>query len=204
MSPLCGSRCARYTYLMPMLIYKPFHATSTEFVEFWSREYRDDAEELYSDNIGHELTESRIMELFRWKNGGRLSSLKEASVPNNFVERRQELAQLRPNQQIEDLLAHFSKGGVIFRIFWLHCWQPMRFPIFDQHVYRAMAFIQTRTLEEVPPNDSQKIASYVNQYLPFFRTLDGINDQFQDRCVDKALWAFGKFLKMPTFQLPRV
>jgi hypothetical protein len=186
---------------MPLLIYQPCPATSTQFVEFWRRVYGDDkTEKLYSDNIQGELTEKKILKLFEWKNGSRLAKHKEASVRRNFIERRQELEQLRPDQKPEDLLGHFPEGGVIFRIFWLHCWQPERFPIYDQHVHRAMAFIQTGTLEEIPADDAPKIASYIHRYVPFHSTFDGI-DSRSDRAVDKALWAFGKYLKRPTFEI---
>jgi hypothetical protein len=180
---------------MPMLIYKPLQATPTQFVKFWSLRYVYAEENLYNDSIGHELTEQRIYDLFKWKNGTRLSNRKRASVHRSFVERRGELEQLQPNQKPNDLLAHFPDGGAIWRIFWLHCWQPRRFPIYDQHVHRAMAFIQTGALEEIPGYDPRKIGSYIRRYLPFHATFDGIDS----RSVDKALWAFGKFLKEANF-----
>jgi hypothetical protein len=184
---------------MPMLVYKffqSFPATTVEFIQFWSDVYGDDdTERLYTANIRRELNEQRILELFEWKNGGRLSALKEASVRRNFVERRRELQQLQPNQNTEDCLSHFSEGGVIFRIFWLHCWCPDRFPIYDQHVHRAMAFIKKGQPEEVPADDASKIASYIDTYLPFYATFDGIDFGPVERVVDRALWAFGKFLK---------
>jgi len=182
-----------------MLLYKPSYVPSTEFVDFWRRVYgNDEIEKLYSDNIGRELTEQRILDLFKWKNGTRLSNGKEASVRRNFVERRQELDQLQPDHTIENLLARFSEGGVIFRIFWLHCWRPDRFPIYDQHVHRAMAFILDGQPEEIPAADTPKTAAYINRYIPFHATFDSIDipsvDRALDRTVDKALWAFGKFL----------
>jgi hypothetical protein len=77
---------------MPMLIYKPCRADMRGFVKFWSRQYKWIVEAaIYDDNIGLELTEGRIWELFRWKNGGSLSKLKEKTVRQNFVERRAEI-----------------------------------------------------------------------------------------------------------------
>jgi hypothetical protein len=179
---------------MPMVIYKPLQATPAEFVTFWSLLYEDPREKTYyEDNIGRELTPERILKLFEWKNGGNLSGLKEASVRRNFVSRSGELGQLRPDQNESDFLAFFPEGGAIWRIFWLHCWQPVRFPIYDQHVHRAMAFIETGNPENIPAKDPDKIKSYVSRYLPFYRTFDGIGKG--SRSVDKALWAFGKFLK---------
>jgi len=107
-----------------------------------------------------------------------------------FDERLDELKQCQPNQSASDLLKQFADGGVIWTIFLLHCWQPVRFPIYDQHVHRAMVFIQTGAVEEIPPYGPRKINSYVREYLPFHATFDGIDN----RSVDKALWAFGKFL----------
>jgi hypothetical protein len=75
----------------------------------------------------------------------------------------------------------------------------VRFPIYDQHVHRAMAFIQTGALEEIPTDDAQKIASYIHRYLPFHATFAGIGIQSVNRAVDKALWAFGKFLSEANF-----
>ena len=82
-------------------------------------------------------------------------------------------------------------GGAIWRIFWLHLQHPKLFPIYDQHVHRAMAFLQTGEREEIPDYDPQKVESYWRRYLPFHATFEGI----ESRSVDKALWAFGKFLK---------
>lgn len=180
---------------MSMLIYKPTKATSKEFVEFWMRLYEYPNEHLYNDNIGQQLTKQSILALFEWKNGSRLSNRKDVSVRANFINRRRELEQLGPNKTTEKLLAHFPNGGVIFRIFWLHCWQPTRFPIYDQHVYRAMKFIQTGRVEKIPKDNAPKIASYINEYMPFFATINARQARYTDRDVDKALWAFGKFLK---------
>lgn len=182
---------------MPMPIYKPVQATTAQFVGFWSLRYRDPREDLYDQNIGQGLTEQRILDLYRWKNGGPLSSLKRESVLRNFVARRGELEQFHPDQEASDLLGLFADGGAIWRIFWLHCLQPRQFPIYDQHVHRAMEFIQTGAPEEIPARDPEKIDSYIRRYLPFYATFDGIDSQ--PRSVDKALLAFGKFLKEANF-----
>jgi hypothetical protein len=180
-----------------MLIYEAVQATPVQFVGFWSCRYGYAEEELYDDNIEHELTEKRILDLYRWKNGGPLSARKKSSVQRNFIERRMELQQLSPGIQAGDFLARFLNGGAIWRIFWLHCWQPRRFPIYDQHVHRAMAFLQTGAPEEIPSYDPHKINSYIAKYLPFHATFNGFGDQ--PRIVDKALWAFGKFLNEANF-----
>jgi len=182
---------------MPILIYKPMQSAPAQFLQFWSDVYGYAKENLYEENIDKKLTEQSIFALFEWKNGTPLSNRKKESVRRNFVDRRGELEQLQPDMEPEKFLAHFAHGGAIWRIFWLHCWQPLRFPIYDQHVHRAMTFILTGVQEEIPALDSRKIDSYVRRYLPFHATFDGVCRR--PRSVDKALWAFGKFLKEANF-----
>ncbi|KAF0154909.1 MAG: hypothetical protein FD159_2388 [Syntrophaceae bacterium] len=177
---------------MPMIIYKLFQANPQQFVDFWKLRYKDPKENLYRDNIGQALNEKRILELYQWKNGTPLSAGKSKSVHYNFVERRDELEQLQPTATANDFLARFSNGGAIWRIFWLHCWQHDRFPIYDQHVHRAMAFIENGVCEENSQyDDRRKIKAYIDRYLPFHAKFAA----FKGRTVDKALWAFGKFIK---------
>ncbi len=180
-----------------MIIYQPLKAKQQEFVEFWNLRYEYAEENLYLNNVGQKLTEQRILELYRWKNGMKLSNEKRESVCRNFVKRRGELEQLQPNVNAIDFLARFADGGAIWRIFWLHCWRPNRFPIYDKHVHRAMAFINNGDPEEIPQNDPRKIRAYIERNLPFhaqFSALDG-------RDVDRALWAFGKFINEVKFPM---
>ena len=53
-----------------------------------------------------------------------------------------------------------------------------------------MRFIEAGVIEEIPVKDSEKIRVYLNSYMPFHNRFDGIDY----RLVDKALWAFGKFI----------
>ena len=180
---------------MPLIIYQPVNADPKAFVDFWAARYSYPDQELYDANVGQELTETRILDLFTWKNGTPLSNAKRESVLRNFVARRAELNQVQQNETAANLLSRFSEGGAIWRIFWLHCWQPARFPIYDQHVHRAMRFIQQGVLEEIPVTNPQKIRVYLHSYMAFHTQFDCINF----RIVDKALWAFGKFLKENNF-----
>jgi hypothetical protein len=132
---------------------------------------------------------------FVWKNGTPLSEPKQKAVLKNFVARREELATIRADESPSEIFARFADGGAIWRIFWLHCWQPSRFPIYDQHVHRAMRFIQSGVIEEIPAKDPDKISAYIEQYMPFHARFDGL----PHRDVDKALWAFGKFINENNF-----
>lgn len=183
---------------MPMLAYKPIPANRQQFVEFWSHRYDDVQEDLYINNIGKELAEQRIFDLYKWKNGTPLSVSKQAAIQQNFIDRRNAMEPLPNSFSAHDFLARFDTGGAIWRIFWLHCCQPDRFPIYDQHVHRAMAFIEAGTDEEIPQYDRQKIDTYICRYLPFHATFSDIDG----RCVDKALWAFRKFIKPKRSRFP--
>lgn len=112
--------------------------TPEAFVEQWSQRYFDPREELYTSNIGLGFTPARVTSLFVWKNGGPLSSAKRTSVSEHYIRRLPELAGLQTSTTAADFLRIFS-GGAIWRIFWLHCWKPERYPIYDQHVQLGQA-----------------------------------------------------------------
>ncbi len=165
-----------------------------EFVRFWAEAYDYPSDHLYTKNIGQPLTEERIRELFFWKNGGKLSRLKEKSVTDNYVSRISKLKTISkdtpPNQWLKD----FRTGGAIWNIFFLHVWN-LKFPIFDQHVFRSMKFIQTGKVLEIPSAATQKVEIYLKEYLPFYFQLERELKNSHPRDLDRALWKFGQFLK---------
>jgi hypothetical protein len=164
-----------------------------DFVSFWSQLYRDPRERHYSDNIGQPLTPERVRSLYLWKNGGKLSERKCESVERNVIGRLRELERIEDDRPPLDFLLRFAEGGPIWRVFLLHIWQPRKYPIYDQHVYRAMRFITCSRIEKIPPKCESVAKTYVSDYIPFFNRFP----QTRDRGVDKALFAFGKFLKTP-------
>jgi len=182
---------------MKLHIYEPKSASMIQFVDFWSERYRYKLENLYTDNIGKSLTGSRVIELFIWKNGTPLSDKKDISVRINYIDRLDELKEFTQDFEAGEFLNRFSKGGAIWRIFWLHCFRPDEFPIYDQHVHRAMIFIKSGKVEEIPSNDPKKVIEYINHYLPFYSTFAGLDK----RKLDKALWSFGKFIKENNFPM---
>jgi hypothetical protein len=58
-----------------------------------------------------------------------------------------------------------------------------------------MRFIEEGALEEIPRRDDDKINSYIGRYIPFHARFNGL----PHRSVDKALWAFGKFVGENSF-----
>jgi hypothetical protein len=182
---------------MTLVIYSALQVSPRDFVAFWASRYKYPKESLYTDNIGRPLTPTRIRTLYEWKNGSRLAAPKLRSVERNYVARLSELRKLPFSTGAESFLHLFPSGGAIWRIFWLHCWQPTRFPIYDQHVHRAMALIESGEREEIPKNDASKVRAYLDRYLRFHRQFARLDL----RSVDRALWFYGKFIKTTEFPL---
>ena len=161
-----------------------------DFIDFWNEQYEYKFESLYADNIGKKLTDGRVLDLFKWKNGRNLSKAKIKSVKENYLKSKEELP---PSPDIEFLRNYLNKpGGAIWRVFWLHCQCPNDFPIYDQHVHRAMATIQGWGKKEISSINKMKIEQYLNHYLSFSKQFS----KFKQRKVDRALWAYGYFLNL--------
>jgi hypothetical protein len=158
------------------------------FLDHWSAKYRypkySDAEK-YDPYVGKDLSTSSRLHLFEWKNGSALSKAKLTSVsvnyPLSFPKHMLEERYLNPR----------TGGGAIWNIFYMHCIDPEAWPIFDQHTYRAMHFMKTGRIAEIPSAKFRIYESYKNEYLPFVRLLNS-----HQRKIDRALFAFGQFLKM--------
>lgn len=158
-----------------------------DFIEHWSSKYFYAQEEKYEKNIGRPLTKETILELFEWKNGSKISTKKEQSIIQNYP--------LTFNGDYEKRYLNYREpGGAIWNIFYLHCLLPDKWPIYDQHTYRAMQYIKTGDIIEIGTTHKQKYESYQKEYLPFLKELN-ITDPLSRR-VDKALFTFGKFLKI--------
>lgn len=162
------------------------------FIEQWAGTYTDKNEAKYERNIGA-LTKEAIEELFIWKNGTSLSARKKESVVVNYISRLDHLKSLPKDLSPEQFLQKEFAGGMIWKIFLLHLWQPAKYPIFDQHVYRAMIYMKTGKIRALSEDDSEKLSEYLKEYLPFYQSLGN----YPNRKLDKALWMFGKFLSSP-------
>jgi hypothetical protein len=180
---------------MKLLVYEAKAAAAAEFVAFWQEQY-DYPVEVYEKNIGRPFTRDGVLALFVWKNGKSLSEQKLRTIEQNFIARIDEVNRLSLDTSADKFLELFSSVRAIWRIFWLHCWQPERFPMYDQHVHRAMAFIERGERDaKMPTTNRGKAKIYLEQYLPFHRRFEGISP----RSLDCALWALGKFLKRYKF-----
>jgi len=159
--------------------------SNNDFIEYWSQRYSYKYEELYDKNINKPLTEASLIDLFTWKNGTLLSEKKRESVISNYV--------LSKNDDIieNDYLSPNNEGGPIWNIFFLHCRKNEQFPIFDQHTYRAMHFMKSNEIAEIPNEKKEIYSCYRQEYIPFFNSFE-YDDKRQ---IDKALFTFGQYLK---------
>ena len=178
----------RHMGTRPMNLIYTFRIEKTnleDFIDHWSSRYFYKGGEKYTDNIGKPLTEKSRRELFEWKNGSKLSAAKLKSVEDNYP-----LA-FTGNQQ-KRYLNYQEGGGAIWNIFYLHCLDHGEWPIFDQHTYRAMRYLEDGVIEEIGRTNKQKYEAYSRKYMPFVKSLA----QSDSRKTDKALFAFGQFLKV--------
>lgn len=170
-----------------VLRYEPTDAAS--FVEFWNAQYQYKKEHLYDDNIGKPITPESLAALFEWKNGSVLSAKKQKSI-QQYLLPSERIAEDADTETLRRFLCR--QGGAIWRIFWLHLQHPLRFPIYDQHVHRAMASLLGWPDLKIAGRDARKVDAYLDQYLPFVASLGPI----PIRTLDRALWAYGRFLSL--------
>jgi hypothetical protein len=178
-------------------------AEPTNFVEFWAKRYDDRSErkceQRYQKYIKRPLTPESVRKLFAWK-AMRINRNSIESGKNTFVEtviasldsfRR---LPLNTPEDANNFLTNELKGkGMIWKIFTMHVMQPKKYPIFDQNVCRAMHYLQTGTIKEIPVKNIDKQTIYINEYLPFYNS----HGYYEERKLDKALFSFGQFVKIP-------
>lgn len=184
--------------MLPFLNFTYHKNDYKTFVNFWSDFYIiSPKDNLYTDRINKsKFTKTDIELLFEWKNGMKVNGHipKQASI-DKVVSRLTQVNNLKTRFDMPYFKTYFFDIAAIWQIFLLHTIQPLQFPIFDQHVYRAHIFLLDKTITEIPNNQAYKLKYYHKDYLPFFNTLKSeITDL---RKIDCALWAFGKFLKTP-------
>jgi hypothetical protein len=81
--------------LFPVLAIK--HVDERAFIEFWSSRYPTTNEVVYQAHIGKPLTKERLLALFKWKNNGP-QSLVRNSGPYSETTLHENLS--RPHQRI--------------------------------------------------------------------------------------------------------
>lgn len=172
------------------------------FINFWSQLYSYSNEAIYKKNISKKVfdTES-IQELFIWKNGMRLSDLKQKSLNDKIISKLEVINYLKSKDEFElDLFNYqFKILSAVWKIFLLHIIQPKKFPIYDQHIHRTFLFIHKKefsNLSNTSIKNKQKEAFYFNEYLPFIDE----NEIKNLKKLDEAFFAFGQFLNTKDYK----
>lgn len=171
-----------------------------QFISSWSKLYTDSKDQLfYNKNIDKLLTPDSLLELYVWKNGTKLSLLKQKSFDDKIASKLTIINKWKGNNKevsFDEIVDEFRIVSTIWLVFLAHIIDPILYPIYDQHVYRAYYFLKHKKIKEIP-NEARKLTSYKEEYLPFY---NGIKNQVNNlKELDEALWSFGKFLK----QTPR-
>ena len=197
-------------FLVPSWKYVP----TSEFVDFWEplyltrfrseEEYRL-AEERYSRNVKEveEITEENIHALFRWKLGQdwEKASWKRKSAFQKAIDNLDRLNEFKRLQRVTDAqvegFLRFLSGitsGRIYKPLFFHICRPLEFALYDQHVYRGWHFLVHFEIKEVP-EDFEVYKQYNRFFAEHAQRMDSDDQWAARRRLDKALMAFGTFLK---------
>jgi len=167
-----------------------------DFINSWSKLYSFSNEAIYSKSIIKEtLTKTDIQNLYKWKNGMKLSVLKQKSLDTKIKAKLSIINAFKKNDKIdvEAFKKEFKNVSAVWKIFLLHIIKPNKYPIYDQHIHRAFLFIHNEDWSNIQNtmNDKVKEKFYFDRYLPFIET-QNIKDL---KKLDEAFFAFGQFLK---------
>ena len=165
------------------------------FINSWSKLYSFSNEAIYSKSIVKEtLTKTDIQNLYKWKNGMKLSVLKQKSLDTKIKAKLTIINAFKKNNSIdlESFKIEFKKVSAVWKIFLLHIIKPNKYPIYDQHIHRAFLFIHNEDWSNIQNtmNDNVKEQFYFDRYLPFIEAKN-IKDL---KKLDEAFFAFGQFL----------
>ena len=175
------------------------------FIEFWQRFYNYSStnpayEELIINRLRpfSDYTANQVRQLYLWKNNtkDKLNINKTSSV-ERMVQKLDIINQLVHEWNEVLFKVHFGKISTVWQVFLMHIISPDRFPIFDQHVYRAYSYLTNQGSLALSGNVQNQLLLY-KQYQLFFDQIQQDCSSISPRTIDQALWAFGRFIK----QLP--
>lgn len=165
------------------------------FVEFWANFYNQAKPKEWAfdalDISKAFLTPSDIKSLFVSKEesiGGFFSFQKM----NELIKGVDALNKLRKQFDEELFKKEFGHLPIAGQIALLHLINPFIFPMFDQHIYRGYQYLKQQKLMEL--EDLPKTEQF-NAYIEYKSYILGLEtERIVLRKIDKAVWAFGKFL----------
>ena len=171
------------------------------FVDSWSKLYSYNNESIYKNAISKKVFEiDDIQNLFVWKNGMKLSVLKQKSLETNILNKLEIINYLKNDFNLETFKIEFKKISAVWKIFLLHIIKPNLYPIYDQHIHRTFLFIHSEdysTISNTSINNKQKETFYFERYFPFIQK-ESIKDI---KKLDEAFFAFGQFLNTRNYKI---
>ncbi|MFN0200526.1 MAG: hypothetical protein ACKVTZ_03350 [Bacteroidia bacterium] len=170
-------------------------ADFAQFVDFWAAQYNSNKPlEWAFDSLDISkaiLTPSDIKALFVSKEesiGGFFSFQKMGELIKGI----DTMNQLKKNFEEELFKKEFGHLPIAGQIALLHLINPTMFPMFDQHIYRGYQFLKQNKLmdlEDLPK--SEQFNAYI-EYKAYILGL--VTESIVLKKIDKAMWAYGKFL----------
>ncbi len=167
------------------------------FINAWSKLYSNSNEAIYNKSIvKEELTKTNIQNLYKWKNGMKLSILKQKSLDTKIKAKLSIINTFKSNNEIDiDAFRKEFKNlqATVWKIFLLHIIKPNKYPIYDQHIHRTFLFIHNEdwsNISNTSISNKAKEQFYFERYLPFIKA-QNIKDL---KKLDEAFFAFGQFL----------
>ncbi len=201
---------------------KPFEVLPA-FIKHWADLYEmqnKNIECFYEENINREPTTDTIECLYIWKNGGNLFSNQQKGINDRYKEPLRGYLENPPtHKKLEEVYLDYKddkSGGMIWNIFYLHIISKnsklnkkleYEYPIFDQHVYRAMCFMKSKELglndfRELESHQRTRIFKEYWNYIEFYNGIKKDTDKYfkkaddvHGRKIDRALFLFGKNIK---------
>lgn len=100
------------------------------FIEYWSKLYSYPNERAYKNAISQkEFEKNHIQDLFVWKNGMKLSDLKQKSLESKILSKLDLINRLKINKEVDlELFKNeFKSLTTVWKIFLLHIIAPKDF-----------------------------------------------------------------------------
>lgn len=185
--------------LLPVLISN--NTSFNNFVSYWSSFYYYDLENLYNNTINNaQFTSKCLFDLFKWKNGMKLSLLKRISLESKIISKLDFINLSKSSGvNLEEFNTVFNNVSAVWRIFLLHIINPHKYPIYDQHIHRAFNFINGLDITNISStlSDKVKLEFYFETYLKFIESQT--DTDINMKRLDEALFTFGQFINTKNY-----
>jgi hypothetical protein len=172
-------------------------ATFEVFVEHWAKHFNAyKPTEWLAEGLMFGkglLSPSDIKSLFSGKEETESFSLFTLKSVSDVVKGYEVVRKLQKQFDEELFQREFGHLSVVGQIVLLQTIQPGKFPLFDAHIFRGYMYMKLQQIQEL--EDLSKTEQF-NAYLEYKTfAFAKLNDKMALRKIDKAFWAFGKFLE---------